>query len=293
METHKQHLCLLFQRLLQYRLVINVAKCQFGRETLDFLGHRITQAGTTPLPDKVDAVTCMNQPETVKGLQEFVGMVNFYSRFIPAAAQTMLPLFDTLAGKPKALTWTESMVEAFRNTKKVLADATLLAHPRQGVPTSLTTDASDYAIGAVLQQSVDGVMVPLAFFSKKLRPPERKYSTFDRELLALYLGIRHFHYFLEGRQFTAFTYHKPLTFSMSSLGAMVRSSTTSALLHIRIHHRCPTCARKRQLSSRHIVSSYRYHCRCASGNRLLCHGPSPTAGCRRASLSHCDLQPTT
>ena len=112
-ETHKQHLRLLFQRLLQYRLVINVAKCQFGRETLDFLGHRITQAGTTPLPDKVDAVTCMNQPETVKGLQEFVGMVNFYRRFIPAAAQTMLPLFDTLAGKPKALTWMESMVEAF------------------------------------------------------------------------------------------------------------------------------------------------------------------------------------
>ena len=66
-ETHKQHLRLLFQRLLQYGLVINVAKCQFGRETLDFLGHRITQAGTTPLPDKVDAVTRMNQPETVKG----------------------------------------------------------------------------------------------------------------------------------------------------------------------------------------------------------------------------------
>ena len=109
------------------------------------------------------------------------------------------------------------MVEAFRNTKKALADATLLAHPRQGVPTSLTTDASDYAIGAMLQQSVDGVMVPLAFFSKKLRPPKRKYSTFDRELLALYLGIRHFRYFLEGRQFTAFTDHKPLTFSMSKV----------------------------------------------------------------------------
>ena len=70
-------------------------------------------------------------------------------------------------------------------------------------------------MGAVLQQRVDDKWIPLGFFSKKLRPPERKYSAFDRELLALYLGIRHFRYFLEGRKFTAYTDHKPLTFCMS------------------------------------------------------------------------------
>ena len=69
----------------------------------------------------------------------------------------------------------------------------------------------------MLQQLKNGVWVPLAFFSKKLRPPEKKYSAFDRELLALYLGIRHFRYFLEGRQFIAFTDHKPLTFCMSKM----------------------------------------------------------------------------
>ena len=126
-----------------------------------------------PLPDKVDAITHMNQPETVKGLQEFVRMVNFYRKFIPAAALTMLPLFEALAGKPKTMTCNEAMVKAFKDTKKALAEAMLLAHPWQDAPTSLTTDASDYVIGAVLQQSVDGIMVPLAFFSKKLRPPER------------------------------------------------------------------------------------------------------------------------
>ena len=109
------------------------------------------------------------------------------------------------------------MSKAFQNSKKALAGATLLAHPCQNVPISLTTDASELAVGAALQQFVNGVWVPLAFFSKKLRPPEKKYSAFDRELLALYLSIRHFRYFLEGRQFIAYTDHKPLTFSMAKV----------------------------------------------------------------------------
>ena len=126
--------------------MINVSKCQFGRDSLDFLGHRITPAGIMPLPEKVDEITQLGQPTTVKGLHEFVAMVNFYRRFIPAAAQTMLPLFEALSGKPKTLVWNEDMVKAFHDTKKALADATLLSHPRQDAQTSLTTDASDLAV---------------------------------------------------------------------------------------------------------------------------------------------------
>ena len=214
-EMHKQHLQELFQRLKDYGLVINLSKSLLGRDTIDFLGHRISNAGIMPLPNKVDAIVRFNQPVTIRGLQEFVGMVNFYRRFIPAAAQTMLPLFEALADKPKTLSWNEEMVAAFHNTKKALADATLLAHPARNAPVALTADASDWAIGAVLEQFVDGGWQPLAFFSKKLRSPEKKYSAFDRELLALYLGIRHFRYFLEGRRFTAYTDHKPLTFCMT------------------------------------------------------------------------------
>ena len=214
-KTHKEHLRLLFQRLQEYGLVINVSKSQFGHDTIDFLGHRITHAGVMSLPDKVDAITRFKQPVTIKGLQEFVGMANFYRRFIPAAAQMMLPLFEALTGKPKTLVWDEAMVKAFQDTKKALAEATLLTHPHHNAPTLLTADASDQAVGAVLQQFVNGSWEPLAFFSKKLRPPEKKYSAFDRELLTLYLGVWHFRYFLEGRQFTAYTDHKPLTFCMS------------------------------------------------------------------------------
>ena len=85
-KSHIKHLRLLFQQLREDGLVINVSKCKFGRDTLNFLGHCITSTGITPLPEKVEAITHLEEPKTIKGLQGFVGMVNFYSRFIPAAA---------------------------------------------------------------------------------------------------------------------------------------------------------------------------------------------------------------
>ena len=216
-KEHKVHLRQLFQRLQDHDLVVNVAKCRFGLNKIDFLGHLITQHGITPLPSKVDAVRQFQQPSTVKGLQEFVGMVNFYHRFIPAAAKIMMPLFAALSGKPKTLVWSEDMMKSFQDTKSALAGAAMLTHPRHNVPISLTVDASDHAVGAVLQQLVHGTWQPLGFFSKQLQPAEKKYSAFDRELLGLYLGIRHFRYFLEGRDFVAYTDHKPLTFCMAKI----------------------------------------------------------------------------
>ena len=102
------------------------------------------------------------------------------------------------------------MTKAFEATKEALADATLLHHPVQGAPTVLTTDASDTALGAVLEQKTGGVWKPLAFFSRQLRKPERNYAAFDRELLGIHLAIKQFRYFLEGRTFTVYTDHKPI-----------------------------------------------------------------------------------
>lgn len=221
-KTKDEHICdlrELFNRLKNNGLIINLNKCQFGRLSIDFLGHRIDRHGAVPLPSKVEAVRRFSRPLTVKGLQEFVGMVNFYYRFIPSAARLMRPLHQALAGKPtqRTFAWSEEMVEAFEATKFALAEATLLAHPLPQAEMCLTTDASDTAVGAVLQQRVNNSLQPLAFFSRQLRKPELKYSAFDRELLALYLAIRHFRYFLEGRNFTAYTDHKPLTFAMAKV----------------------------------------------------------------------------
>jgi transposase InsO family protein len=218
-EQHKAHLITLFDRLQQNGLVVNPAKCLFGVAEIDFLGHRVTPAGAAPLPSKVEAITAFPPPDTVKGLQEFVGMVNFYHRFVPSAARLMQPLFGALSGKPlrRELEWTPAMTRAFSDTKTALAAATLLSHPHANAPTALTVDASDTALGGVLEQQQDGLWRPLAFFSRQLRPPERKYSAFDRELLAVHLGVRHFRYFLEGRPFTVYTDHKPLTFAMAKV----------------------------------------------------------------------------
>ena len=119
-------------------------------------------------------------------------MVNFYHRFIPHAAAILQPLFGTTAGKVKLLYWTPDMLTAFEQAKATLAKATMLVHPRKDAFTvdAVTVDASALAIGAVLEQFIGTSWQPLAFFSRQPRPPERKYSAFDRELLALHLAIR-------------------------------------------------------------------------------------------------------
>jgi len=216
-DEHHDHLRQLFRRLDQYGLVVNVDKCQFGRTTMDFLGHRISSTGVLPLLEKVHAVRQFPKPTTVKGLQEFNGMINFYHRFVPGAARIMRPLYAALTGKSKVLVWTPQMDAAFDTAKEALATATLLNFPCPEAPTALTTDASATAVGAVLEQFADGVWQPLAFFSRQLRPAEQKYSAFDRELLSLYLAVRHFRYYLEGRFFTAYTDHMPLTFAFAKL----------------------------------------------------------------------------
>ena len=108
----------------------------------------------------------------------------------------MLPLYSALAGKPKTLEWCELMVAAFQDTKAALSRAIMFMHPCPNTPTSLTVDASEQAVDAIPQQLLNGIWQYLVFFSfKKMHPPEKKYSAFDWELLALYLGVIHFRYF--------------------------------------------------------------------------------------------------
>ena len=180
------------------------------------------------------------------------------------------------------------MTKAFQDTKEALAKATLLAHPCQNAPISLTTDASDLAVGAVLQQSVNGCLVPLAFFSQKLRTPERKYSTFDRELLALYLGIRRFLYFLEGRQFTAFTDHKPLTFSMSKTSDPWSSRQQRQLSYI---SEFTTDIRHVPGKDNPVTDTVKsYYSRSTVGDRLLFHGNCPATGSRSTCTTPSSLR---
>ena len=209
-EDHLRHLRVLLDRLRTAGLVVRHDKCTFGAHEVDFLGHRISAKGVRPLRSKVSAVESFPVPQSIKSLQEFVGMVNYYHRFIPNIAATMAPLYMSLAGKPKTLTWGPPQAAAFLAAKRALSAAAYLQFPAPGAPLILSTDASDVALGGVVEQVVHGSRQPLAFFSRKLSPAESRYSTFDRELLAVYTAVRHFKHLLEGSSFTIATDHMPL-----------------------------------------------------------------------------------
>jgi cleavage and polyadenylation specificity factor subunit 1 len=200
----------------QQGLVLNIEKCSFGMSELDYLGHHISATGIRPMGARVEAIKKFPHPLTVGNLQTFLGMVNFYRRFMPTAAQVLRPLTDAVkGGQAAAVDWTPAMAAAFQRVKDRLCSAVKLAHPEANAEVFLAVDATGTHVGAVLQQRACGLVArPLAFFSSKLEPAQTRYSAFDQELLAVYLAIRHFRWLLEGRTFYLLTDHKPLTFAL-------------------------------------------------------------------------------
>lgn len=215
--SHLEHLEQVFQRLSQYGILLNESKCCFGASEVIFLGHKITAAGTFPLEDKVKVIQDYPPPKTAKGLRRFLGMINFYRRFLPNASEEQAPLHQMLAGPSvkgsTTLAWTPQQLDTFERCKSSLSRMTLLSHPVRNVPLALVCDASNTAIGAVIQQRIEEDWQPLAFFSKKMNKAQTQYSAYDRELLAIYESVKHFRHMLEGRHFTIYTDHKPLTFA--------------------------------------------------------------------------------
>ncbi|XP_066941395.1 uncharacterized protein [Macrobrachium rosenbergii] len=143
---------------------------RMAKPTVEFLGHQISPNGVKLLPAKVQAISNFPKLTTIKAVQELTGMISYYHQFIPNLAEIMHPIYSCFKGKPKNLCWS----------------------------LTLTTDASNTAMGMVLEQDTDNGHRSLAFFSKKSLPAEQKYSMFDLELLAVHRAIHHFHHILEG-----------------------------------------------------------------------------------------------
>lgn len=215
-DEHKSHLDTIFSRLAENGLCLNIEKSEFKLPELTFLGHKVTPDGLFPLRDKIEAVQNFPKPTSKRQLRRFLGLVGFYRTFHKGIAPILQPLYALLAGKSKDIVWSSDAEAAFAATKSTIADSTMLHFHRADAPLSVQTDASDRAIGAVLQQFVNNAWQPLAFFSRALEPAQQKYSTFDRELLAVVKAIKYFQYMLEGRAFTVFTDHRPLTTAMDA-----------------------------------------------------------------------------
>jgi hypothetical protein len=186
---------------------------------MDFLGYHITSQGTQPTKEKFEAIAEFPKPRTVKELRRFLGMVNFYRSNLPNAAQYQTGLNEYLHDSRKndnsPIVWTPEAEHAFVQCKQNVMDAITIAHPLQDAQLALFTDASASCVGAALQQKIGLKWQPLGFFSKGLSEAQKKYSTFDRELLGIYMAVRHFQRLIEGREFTIYTDHKPLTFAFT------------------------------------------------------------------------------
>ena len=215
-ETFEQHVQVLYEVLMRLReanLTARPTKCSVGYRKLECLGHIIGDDQVQPHPDKVSAIRSATRPETKKQLRSFLGLVNFYRKFIPNFAHISLPLTDlTRKFAPNKLQWSESQEMAFKTLKSFITKSPILKLPDISQTFILQTDASQRGVGAVLLQQEGEDKLPVAYASKKLKPSEERYSTIEKECLAIVWGIQKFHRYLYGREFLLETDHYPLVY---------------------------------------------------------------------------------
>ena len=211
-EKHLQHIKSILVRLRAAGLTAKPTKCQFGMRECGYLGHVVGNGMVRPELSKVDAVQCFAVPKTKKQIRAFLGLTGYYRKFIPNYASVAVALTDlTRKSAPNRVTWTMECDRAFQRLKFLLSSSPVLRSPDFQKPFILQTDASDFGVGAVLsQEDENGDDHPVAYFSRKLLPREQRYSTIEKECLAIKLATHAFRVYLLGRQFTIQTDHRAL-----------------------------------------------------------------------------------
>jgi RNase H-like domain found in reverse transcriptase/Reverse transcriptase (RNA-dependent DNA polymerase)/Integrase zinc binding domain/Chromo (CHRromatin Organisation MOdifier) domain/Aspartyl protease len=213
-EEHVQHVTKVLSALEKHGLRVNLEKCEFHKQRVEFLGSIITTKGVLMDPKKVEAVQTWPQPKTVKELQSFLGFANFYRRFIEGYSKTTAPLTE-LTKKEGTFTWGMTQQNAFEDLKKKFISAPILATFDPERQIILETDASDLAIGMCISQPDDeGRSRPIAFYSRKMIPAELNYEIHDKELLAIVTAFNEWRAYLEGPKYPVkvYTDHKNLLY---------------------------------------------------------------------------------
>jgi hypothetical protein len=208
-EEHVRRMRLVFDRVREANFKLNVAKCTFAVPEVVYLGHVINTQGVAPDPSKVVATENFPRPQTVRNVRAFLGLSGYYRSFIQNYAAMSSPL-SPLIKKNEKFVWTGIQQQAFDNLKAALTSDSVLAHPRFDQPFILSTDASDYAISAILSQLHNGKERPISFASRMLNAAERNYSTTQKELLAVVYGTQIHRCILYGRRFKIVTDHAAL-----------------------------------------------------------------------------------
>ena len=172
--------------------------------------HHQSKEGVFPTEEKVRAVQEAPSPKNVQQLRSFLGSINFYGKFLPNLSTKLASLHELLT-KGKKWSWKKEQQEAFQGAKNLLISSRVLTHFDSSKEVLLSCDASPYGVGAVLSHRFkDGSEHPVAYASRSLSPAEKNYSQLDKEGLAIIFGVKKFHNYLQGREFTVVTDHKPL-----------------------------------------------------------------------------------
>ncbi|KAK3101592.1 hypothetical protein FSP39_004699 [Pinctada imbricata] len=209
-ETHLRDLSQVFSKLREAGLTLEPSKCNFAVKQLKFLGHIISRHGVEVDPEKTKAVSEFPIPKTQKQVRSFLGMANYYRKFIHNYAKIAAPL-NVLLRKDVSFHWTSDCQSAFDTLKNALISAPILSYPDPEKTFILTCDASDTAIGYYLSQlSSDNKENVIAYGGKSLSKEEKKYNTSEKELLAVVRGVEAYRPYLVGGKFTIYTDHRAL-----------------------------------------------------------------------------------
>ena len=203
------------QRLQDAGIHLHQEKCHFGQRQVEYLGHLIDATGIHPTNNKVRAIKEAPVPSDITQLRAFVGLLNYYGKFIPQVATHMTPLYKLMEKDHKWL-WSAECQDAFLKCKELLTCEAVLAHYDSAKPIKLACDASAYGLGAVLSHTLQDGERPVAFASQRLTKAERNYSQIEKEALAIVFGVKKFHKYLFGRCFSLVTDHKPLLSILSA-----------------------------------------------------------------------------
>ena len=206
---HDFNLRRVLERLQSAGLKLNEAKCLVCQPSITFLGHVIDAEGIRPSPSKVQDLQDAPVPTNVAELRSFLGLINYYHRFLKNLSTILAPLYELLS--VKVWQWSPKHQQAFEQSKALLLAEPVRVHYNPLLPIVITCDASPYGVGAVLAHAMpDGSEKPVAFASCTLSQAEKNYSQLDREALAVVFAVTRFHKYVYGRAFALQTDHKPL-----------------------------------------------------------------------------------
>ena len=209
-QEHTSRLHEVLRRLSEANLRLRRSKCVFMQSQVIYLGHKITSEGLFPTADKVKAIQDAPRPSNLTEVKSFVGLVNYYCKFVPQLSTVLEPMYR-LQRKAVPWHWGTKQESAFKKAKRLLQSPSLLVHYDLQLPLLLACDASPYGIGAVLSHRLpNGDERPIGYVSRTLTKAEKNYSQLEKEALALIFGVSKFHKYVYGRHFTLLSDHKPL-----------------------------------------------------------------------------------